>query len=95
MTLIILNSISRLPLTEQFTHQKCQNPMDSNGTSAIVTTEEVEFDMFAREWRRIWSADNDKKSLAEVQKLLEETRWTPSFQDSKVIVTLHEPKHGD
>ena len=70
--------------------------MDSNGTSAIVTTTEgVEFDMFAREWRRIWSADNDKKSLAEVQKVLEETRWTPSFQDSKVIFTLHEPKQGD
>lgn len=49
--------------------------MDSNGTSAIVTTTEgVEFDMIARKWRRIWSADNDKKSLAEVQKVLGETK---------------------
>mmetsp|Transcript_9018 Transcript_9018/g.24993 ORF Transcript_9018/g.24993 Transcript_9018/m.24993 type:complete len:128 (-) Transcript_9018:64-447(-) len=33
-------------------------------------TEGVEFDTIAREWRCKWSADNDKKSLAEAQKLL-------------------------
>ena len=33
-------------------------------------TEGVEFDTIAREWRCKWSADNDKASLAEAQKLL-------------------------
>ena len=33
-------------------------------------TEGVEFDTIAREWRCKWSADNDKKSLAEAQKAL-------------------------
>ena len=33
-------------------------------------TEGVEFDTIAREWRCKWSADDDKKSLAEAQKLL-------------------------
>ena len=34
-------------------------------------TEGVEFDTIAREWRCKWSPDNDKKSLAEAQKLLQ------------------------
>jgi len=33
-------------------------------------TEGVDFDTIAREWRCKWSADNDKQSLAEAQKLL-------------------------
>jgi hypothetical protein len=33
-------------------------------------TEGVEFDTVAREWRCKWSADNDKKSLADAQKAL-------------------------
>ena len=33
-------------------------------------TDGVEFDTIAREWRCKWSADNDKKSLAEAQKAL-------------------------
>jgi hypothetical protein len=35
-------------------------------------TEGVDFDTVAREWRFKWSADNDKKSLAEAQKALNE-----------------------
>ncbi len=35
-------------------------------------TEGVQFDTVAREWRCKWSADNDKKSLAEAQKALNE-----------------------
>ena len=34
-------------------------------------TEGVEFDTIAREWRCKWSADDDKKSLQEAQKILE------------------------
>ena len=32
----------------------------------------VDFDTIAREWRCKWSEDNDKKSLAEAQKALNE-----------------------
>lgn len=35
-------------------------------------TEGVDFDTVAREWRCKWSPDNDKKSLAEAQKALNE-----------------------
>jgi uncharacterized protein (DUF302 family) len=34
--------------------------------------EGVQFDTIAREWRCKWSSDNDKKSLQEVQKVLDE-----------------------
>lgn len=34
-------------------------------------TEGVDFDTIAREWRCKWSADNDKQSLQEAQKLLD------------------------
>jgi hypothetical protein len=36
----------------------------------VTITEGVEFDTIAREWRCKWSADNDKKSLQDAQKLL-------------------------
>ena len=36
----------------------------------VTITEGVEFDTIAREWRCKWSPDNEKKSLAEAQKLL-------------------------
>eukprot|EP00607_Mallomonas_marina_P000113 CAMPEP_0182425210 /NCGR_PEP_ID=MMETSP1167-20130531/11558_1 /TAXON_ID=2988 /ORGANISM="Mallomonas Sp, Strain CCMP3275" /LENGTH=114 /DNA_ID=CAMNT_0024605679 /DNA_START=163 /DNA_END=507 /DNA_ORIENTATION=+ len=36
----------------------------------ITFTEGVEADTVAREWRCKWSADDDKKSLAEIQKAL-------------------------
>ena len=35
-------------------------------------TDGVEFDTIAREWRCKWSSDDDKKSLAEAQKALNE-----------------------
>ena len=38
----------------------------------VAITEGVEFDTIAREWRCKWSADSDKKSLQEAQKLLNE-----------------------
>jgi hypothetical protein len=38
----------------------------------VTITEGVEFDTIAREWRCKWSADDDKKSLQEAQKLLNE-----------------------
>jgi hypothetical protein len=34
----------------------------------------VEFDTIAREWRCKWSPDNEKKSLEELQSLLNETK---------------------
>jgi hypothetical protein len=37
---------------------------------SIEITEGVEFNTIAREWRLKWSGDDDKKSLAEVQKVL-------------------------
>jgi hypothetical protein len=38
----------------------------------VAITEGVDFDTIAREWRCKWSADNDKASLAEGQKVLNE-----------------------
>jgi hypothetical protein len=72
--------------------------------------EGVEFDTIAREWRCKWSADNDKKSLVEAQKLLKEV--LPEIQkvegvqktdrvvcggclDFKVITSLSADKFGD
>jgi hypothetical protein len=39
--------------------------------SKLKITDGVEFDTIAREWRMKWSTDNDKKSLADVQKSLD------------------------
>jgi hypothetical protein len=39
----------------------------------VTITNGVEFDTIAREWRCKWSADSDKKSLQDAQKLLDET----------------------
>jgi len=76
----------------------------------VTITEGVEFDTIAREWRCKWSADDDKKSLAELQKVLDETKadikaidGVKSVQrvvcggclDFKVVVALPEPKYGD
>jgi hypothetical protein len=46
---------------------------DVHSRTMITITEGVEFDTIAREWRCKWSADADKKSLQEAQKLLNET----------------------
>ena len=76
----------------------------------VTITEGVEFDTIAREWRCKWSADDDKKSLAELQKVLEATKdaikavdGVKSVQrvvcggclDFKVVIALPEPKYGD
>lgn len=76
----------------------------------VTITEGVEFDTIAREWRCKWSADDDKKSLAELQKVLDETKdeikaidGLKSVQrvvcggclDFKVIIAVEEPKWGD
>jgi hypothetical protein len=37
-----------------------------------TVTEGVQFDTIAREWRCKWSPDDDKKSLQEAQKVLDE-----------------------
>jgi len=75
----------------------------------VTITEGVEFDTIAREWRCKWSADDDKKSLAELQKVLDETKaeikavdGVKSVQrvvcggclDFKVVVALPEPSYG-
>jgi hypothetical protein len=39
----------------------------------VTITNGVEFDTIAREWRCKWSAESDKKSLQDAQKLLDET----------------------
>lgn len=73
-------------------------------------TEGVEFDTVAREWRCKWSPDDDKKSLQEAQKVLDEhlkeikaVDGVKGVQrvvcgecmDFKVIVSLPAPKFGE
>jgi hypothetical protein len=78
------------------------------GTTTIV--EGVEFDTVAREWRCKWSTDDDKKSLAELQKTLNASKdeikavdGVKSVQrivcggclDFKVVIALDGEKFGD
>lgn len=73
-------------------------------------TEGVDFDTIAREWRCKWSVDDDKKSLAEAQKalneVLEEVKAVKGFKkvdrvvcggchDFKVITSLPADDFGD
>jgi hypothetical protein len=75
----------------------------------ITITNGVEFDTIAREWRLKWNTDNDKASLAEVQKVL--NKYTDAIkkvdgvkgvqrivcggcQDYKVITSLPADKWG-
>ena len=73
-------------------------------------TEGVNFDNVAREWRMKWSADNDKASLAAMQKALdgvvEQLKALDGFKsvqrvvcggclDFKVITCLSADKYGD
>eukprot|EP00526_Cylindrotheca_closterium_P022228 CAMPEP_0113621942 /NCGR_PEP_ID=MMETSP0017_2-20120614/11230_1 /TAXON_ID=2856 /ORGANISM="Cylindrotheca closterium" /LENGTH=112 /DNA_ID=CAMNT_0000531733 /DNA_START=124 /DNA_END=462 /DNA_ORIENTATION=+ /assembly_acc=CAM_ASM_000147 len=73
-------------------------------------TEGVEFDTVAREWRCKWSPDNDKKSLQEAQKLLNDVLKDikavdgvkdvqrvvcGGCMDFKVITSLAGDKFGD
>lgn len=76
----------------------------------VKITDGVEFDTVAREWRCKWSPDDDKKSLQELQKALDEAvvelktvDGVKSVQrvvcggcmDFKVITALPESKFGD
>ena len=36
---------------------------------------EIHYNTFAREWRCVWSEDDDKRSLTELQRVLEESVW--------------------
>lgn len=40
--------------------------------SLITIAEGVEFNTIAREWRMKWSSDDDKKSLVEIQKVVDQ-----------------------
>ena len=40
--------------------------------SLITIVEGVEFNTIAREWRMKWSIDDDKKSLVEIQKVVDQ-----------------------
>ena len=76
----------------------------------VTITDGVEFDTVAREWRCKWSGDDDKKSLQELQKVLNEsTTVIKKFADGakvqrivcggcldfKVVISLPESKFGD
>jgi len=77
------------------------------GTTIV---EGVQFDTVAREWRCKWSTDDNKKSLADLQKILDESKdeikiidGVKSVQrivcggclDFKVVVALEGEKFGD
>ena len=79
-------------------------------TMGTTIVEGVEFDTIAREWRCKWSADDDKKSLAELQAVLDESKdeikaidGVKSVQrivcggclDFKVVVALEDGKFGN
>ena len=49
--------------------------------------EGVDFDTIAREWRCKWSADGDKKSLAEAQKVLNE--MLPTIKSIDGVKSVH------
>ena len=77
------------------------------GTTIV---EGVDFDTVAREWRCKWSTDDGKKSLAELQRTLDECKdeiktldGLKSVQrvvcggclDFKVVIALEDGKFGD
>jgi hypothetical protein len=94
-----VNSINKL-------YHECTNRTD---TTMVTITEGVEFDTVAREWRCKWSGDDDKKSLQELQKVLEESKAEikkidgakvqrivcGGCLDFKVVISLPESKFGD
>jgi len=49
--------------------------------------EGVDFDTIAREWRCKWSAEGDKKSLAEAQKVLNE--MLPTIKSIDGVKSVH------
>ena len=77
---------------------------------ATTIVEGVEFNTIAREWRCKWSTDDDKKSLADLQKILDESKdeiksisGLKSVQrivcggclDFKVVIALEDKEFGD
>jgi hypothetical protein len=78
-------------------------------TTMVTITDGVEFDTVAREWRCKWSGDDDKKSLQELQKVLNESKAEikkidgakvqrivcGGCLDFKVVISLPESKFGD
>ena len=80
-------------------------------TTMVTITDGVEFDTVAREWRCKWSGEDDKKSLQELQKVLNESKadikkitdGSAKVQrivcggcfDFKVVISLPESKFGD
>mmetsp|Transcript_5738 Transcript_5738/g.9051 ORF Transcript_5738/g.9051 Transcript_5738/m.9051 type:complete len:140 (+) Transcript_5738:176-595(+) len=94
--------------------QKTEHPQsssnDNKDTEMTKLAEGVEFDTIAREWRCKWSPDNDKKSLVELQKVLNEhiedikkvdgvkevkRIICGNCMDFKVITALTQEKFGD
>ena len=76
----------------------------------VTITDGVEFDTVAREWRCKWSGEDDKKSLQELQKVLNESKAEikkiadgakvqrivcGGCLDFKVVISLPESKFGD
>ena len=87
-----------------------QPQQQTKRTMGTTIVEGVEFDTIAREWRCKWSAENDKKSLSDLQKVLDDTRanisgieGVKSVQrvvcggclDFKVVIALEDGKFGD
>ena len=79
-------------------------------TLSASITDGVEFDTIAREWRLKWSSDNNKESLSQVQKRLDELKSSiqsvpglKSIQrivcggclDYKVVVSVDANKFGE
>jgi hypothetical protein len=53
---------------------------------SAAITEGVEFDTIAREWRFKWSPNNDKKSLAEAQQVL--NKYTAELKQIKGVTSV-------
>ena len=83
---------------------------DTTTTTMVTITDGVEFDTVAREWRCKWSGDNDKKSLQELQKVLNDSKAEikkitggakvqrivcGGCLDFKVVISLPESQFGD
>merc|ERR1719373_1459159 len=87
-----------------------RSPLQAQGSRGFPTiVSGVDFETIAREWRCKWSTDNDKKSLEELQKLLDAHKATlkgldgvkgvqrivcGGCQDFKVITALSADKYG-
>jgi hypothetical protein len=97
-----------LPLFFHLFSSPQSNPKQTKSRAMTTKiTEGVEFDTIAREWRCKWSADHDKQSLADAQKLLNsilpDVKAVDGVQsvqrvvcggclDFKVVTSLHPPE---